>query len=220
MAAKKMKKEIQKICRQYNKTEPHDFDSSWEGLDLLQPPFTSHQVKEAFEKFMADNRYSSVDRPLAAFVKASRQYLKEEFDEGTGAPATFQQINDDAEVDALCADLCLIGNGNPFTGKWRAMVANLRKSATDEEIKAAFTEFTFEYEDKDLKFAVMKFAEGGGKDIIAVIRKRTQLLKEQAELQAKLTEDFVKQRAAEVAAADLDEDDVTEIILPGAPNAK
>jgi hypothetical protein len=212
MSKSDIRKTIKQICKTYWKVDVREQDPNWKSILEMLGVIRSHQLEYAFKRFAELNRASVLTNPLLTFINNSDKYIVpgtvalEPIDPTVGA--------DDTGLDELCLDLCMIGEVS-FTGVYRGLLAELRNSATDAEIKAAFTEFFDPNDEWAKKTVVKRFVEGGGKDFINKARKEAQLLKEQEALQAKLTEEFIKQRTEEVAAADLD-DDVTEIVLPGA----
>jgi len=201
---------LQKISKQYLKVEIHDHDSNWKGIEELRKEFKSHQVQTAFEKWAKSNRFSGITSPLYSFLLVADNYLKNAGAASVEDSTSYQETNEDVGLDELCTALCLIGEES-FTGRHRAALADLRKTATDKEIKDAYTEFISNCDDFAMKTAVKRFAEGGGKDFINVARERARLIKDEQALQEKLALDFQKKRAEERAAI-LSETD--EIILP------
>lgn len=191
-------KKIIEICAQRLGLKLTKKSYGWEALKLCKVTHTSYQIVAAFEHWLNDYRFTNPKSPVVEFGRQVDKYLPADGERDEGRPASYESVNADAGLDELCAELCMI-NKEPFSGRYRAALADLRKTATDKEIKDAYTEFVFDYEDRDLKFAPKKFAEGGGKDLINVALKRAKLQKEQDALQEKLTLGFQQKRAKEFA---------------------
>jgi hypothetical protein len=190
------KTEIQEIAR-LNNLKITDNDRNWPAFNKLKVRLREHRITTAFTRWAENNRFSPPNNALAVFLRDYEQYDVADSDT-PGTPTSYQAVAVDSGLDELCTELCLI-NTEPFSGRLRAQLSELRKFASDKEIKDAYTELIFDYEEKDLKFAPRKFAEGGGKDLINVARKRAQLQKDQDALQEKLTLEFQQKRAAELA---------------------
>jgi hypothetical protein len=204
-----LKTEIQAICETAFGIRPDNNDRRWKEFNPLKTRFRHFPLVSAFEKWASDHKYRTVRWPLAEFLQVAEEYLGGAPSD-SHQPASYIAIRSDEGVNELCADLCLIGE-EAFTGRQRAAIAELLKGATAKEIKDAYTEFISNCDEFAMKTAVKRFAEGGGLDFINAARKRAALLKEQEALQAKLAEDFQKERAAKLA--DLEEDP-EELILP------
>jgi hypothetical protein len=190
------KTEVQEIAR-LNNLKITENDRNWPAFNKLKVRLREHRMITAFTRWAEANRFSPPSNALLVFLRDYEQYDVADTDT-PGTATLYQAVAVDAGLDELCADLCLIGT-EPFSGKLRAGLSELRKFASDKEVKDAYTELIFDYEDKDLKFAPRKFAEGGGKDLINVARKRAQLQKDTDALQEKLMVEAQQKRAKELA---------------------
>jgi len=88
---------------------------------------------------------------------------------------------DQAALDELCSELYLIG-GPAFSGKERAVLAELTQTYSHDEIKSAYAELLAGFDDFQTRRASKTFAEGGGKAVLMAARKRAEQLKRQQEL--------------------------------------
>lgn len=169
-----LKKQIQVAGLQILGVNIGPQDTQWGQISVFAESFAPDLVLEAFESWAKDQGDRVIPYPLSEFVRvAPRMIIRVSREDASPV--------DQAALDELCSELYLIG-GPAFSGKTRDTLAELVKSHSHEEIKAAYAELIAGFDDFEMRRATKVFAEGGGKAVLIAARKRKEQFKQQQEL--------------------------------------
>jgi len=149
-------------------------DSQWGQISIFAESFTPDLVLKAFEAWAKDQGDRVVPYPLSEFVRVAPRMV-------INVTREDESPVDQTALDELCSELYLVG-GPAFSGKTRDALAELVKTYSHEEIKAAYAELISGFDDFEMRRASKTFAEGGGKAVLMAARKRKDQLKRQQEI--------------------------------------
>jgi hypothetical protein len=169
-----LKKQIQVAGLQILGVNIGPQDSQWGQISIFAESFTPDLVLKAFESWAKDQGARVIPYPLSEFVRVAPRMI-------INVSREDESPVDQAALDELCSELYLVG-GPAFSGKTRDALAELVKTYSPEEIKAAYAELIAGFDDFEMRRATKVFAEGGGTAVLIAGRKRKEQLKQQQEL--------------------------------------
>jgi len=145
-------------CRLVLGLKPEPVEWRKAEIQELSEVYGSERVAEIFTQWLESQKGKEIQKPLLEFLKVADALLR-------GILTT-----NNPGLDELNAKLHEIG-GNPFSGKYRTDLSQMRKIYSDLEIEYAYRELINNRDEFQMKFAVRDFCEGGGVAIILARRK-------------------------------------------------